>query len=147
MKVMLKFALILGALLALMVLFPMFAFSYDNLTEAPEGIGEFLAWAFANAKPAFGAGAASATAFVCTVLLGISKFTPLKPVFDKLGNFKFIIPMILGAVAELALNFPTPFSVKALVIMLYTGAMGTGTAAIAFHHIADKFIKKKEPVA
>lgn len=143
-KIMKALGFVLWVLFILMIGLDVMA--YTNITPPPETVDGFIKWFFSEAKSMNGAGLTVIIAFSMTVILGLFKFTPLKPVWDKLGNWKFVIPMAAGAIGEVALNWPSPFSWAILATQIVTGATGTGLLAVAFHHVADNFIsawKKK----
>ncbi len=124
------------------ILFPVLCFSYDNFVAPPEDTTSFVQWFFSS-FPASGAGWMVITGFVLTLIVGVLKLTSLKSWFDKLGSWKFAFIMILGAVAELVINLPSPFTWSGFLNIVATGALGTGSISIAIHHILDNFIKKK----
>jgi len=128
--------------LLLLLFLPLFCFGYENLPETPTDLNSFSQWFFSSI-PVKGAGWIVITGFVLTLLVGITKLTPLKAIFDKLGSWKFVLIMILGALAELIINFPTPFTLAGFLNIVATGALGTGSVSIAFHHILNGFANKK----
>jgi hypothetical protein len=133
-------------LLLFLVLVPMLCFGYDNLVSPPEDLGQFVTWFFAQAGSVKGQGMTLIIAFGLTALLGVFKYfsTAFKTAFDKLGNWKFIIPIVVGASAELILNLPQPVTLIGVVTTIITGASGIGAVSIAIHHCLDKFIGEKK---
>lgn len=128
----------------MLLIVPCLLFGYENLTPAPEGLGDFFSWLFSTVKTVQGQGWTVMTAFVLTGIVGLFKLTPLKIYFDKLGKWKFILIMALGAGAELLFNIPRPFTFSGVISVIITGASGTGALSIAFHHIIDKLKPEKK---
>lgn len=133
-------------LLFVLFLVPLMCFGYDNLVSPPEDLGELLKMFFSQAGSVKGQGITILIAFGLTTLLGLFKYFSItfKIVFDKLGNWKFILPLILGAVAELLLNLPKPVTLAGFITTLITGISGVGALSIFFHHVLDKFIGEKK---
>jgi len=134
-------------LLILFLLIPFMLFGYDPITQPPEDMGQFISWFMNNVGGVGAHGANYVIAFICTVLIGILKsITPLKPIWDRLGKWKMTIPIILGAIGEVALNFPSPFAWSGFFQMLIVGATGAGAVSIALHHVWAGLFSPKVPV-
>lgn len=133
--------------LATLILLPAIAFAqvtYTDLPVAPsDDLGTLITYIFSQGKIVMGQGTTAIIAFIITILIAITKFTFLKPIFDKLGNWKFIIPITLGAIAEILFNIPKPFTWTAFITILVQGITGIGAVSIAVHHVWDKFKGKK----
>jgi Sec-independent protein translocase protein TatA len=124
------------------LLFPILLLGYENLGTTPEDVGGFITWFTTNAKTLPGAGGLAITAFILTCLLGIFKLTPLRKYWDKLGKWKVVIPLVLGAVAELIINFPSPFTWQGLLTVFIAGVTGSGALAIAINQVWKKIFNK-----
>jgi hypothetical protein len=117
-----------------------FAFGYETIPAEPSDFNSLIEMVM-SAFSAFKAGSIGmGVGLVITVLLGLMKMVPmLKGMFDKLGAWKFVIPMILGAIAEIAFNLPSDISFSAVMSLVIKGVQANGMVAIAFHHILEKF--------
>lgn len=120
--------------------FPLTAFAYV-VSEVPSEIGPWFQWLITEIGNAKGQGWYVILGISIWALVGICKFSILKTYFDKLGKWKFTIPIVLAVFADLFVNFPNPFTWGALLSVLVTSAGSGGTLAIAFHHIIDSFKK------
>lgn len=129
-------------ILFLLIIFPVMCLGYTNFSGPPEDTSGFLNWFFAS-MPTAGSGWMIITAFAMTVVIGILKLTKLKTFFDKFGNWKFLLVMFIGAVVELIMNLPSPFTWSGFLNIIATGALGTGSISIAFHHVINGFTDKK----
>lgn len=123
------------------LLFPLVVLAYDNLPTTPEDVGGFVGWFTQNVQTLSGAGALAIVAFVLTCLIGIFKLTPLQKYWDKLGKWKVIIPLVLGAIAELIINFPNPFTWQGLITVIIAGVTGSGALAIAINQVWKNLFK------
>lgn len=134
-------------ILAALFLVPVVCFAqvtYTDLPVAPsDDLSTLISYVFSQGKIVLGQGTTAIIAFVITILIAISKLTSIKPIFDKLGSWKFIIPLALGAIAEIVFNLPKPFTWSAFIAILVQGVTGIGAVSIAVHHIWDQ-IKGKE---
>jgi hypothetical protein len=119
-----------------------FAFGYDTIPAEPSDFNAVVEMVMA-AFSAFKAGSIGmGVGLIITLILGLMKMIPaLKNAFDKLGAWKFIIPMALGAIAEIAFNLPSDLSFAAVVSLVVQGVQANGLVAIAFHHIISQFKK------
>lgn len=118
-------------------------FAFDNLSEAPTDIGSLFTYIFANYKAVAGAGTHAVIAFAITIIIAIFKWiSTVKTWFDKLGAWKFLIPSLLGIIAELIFNLPAQVTFASIVGVIITGATGTGLMSIGIHHFIENFKKK-----
>lgn len=113
------------------------------ILNPPVETGEFIGWFFSSIKTLSGASATLIIAFILTVLIGLFKLTPLKTFWDKLGKWKFVVPLALGAIVEIIMNLPNPFTWGAFAGQLIAGAFGTGTVAIALKTIWSQLFPPK----
>jgi hypothetical protein len=114
------------------------------LLNPPTDTGEFIGWLFSSVKSLSGASSTLIIAFVLTVIIGAFKLTPLIKYWDKLGKWKFTVPLLLAAVVEVLMNMPKPFAWGAFISQLIVGAFGTGTVAIALKTIWNQLFPKPE---
>lgn len=119
------------------------AWAYDNLPEQSGDLGAWFQALVDMIKNHADLGWRGLTAGSIVLLIGISKFTFVKPYWDKLGAWKFAIPLALGAIGELILNFPVPFQWGTFISVIITGVAGSGALSIAIHHIMDKLLPSK----
>jgi hypothetical protein len=134
------------AILAGLLLVPVICLGYDNVVAPPEDPAGFASWFFPGTSAIKGQGHLVVVAFILTTAIGIIKMTPLKTLFDKLGSWKSIIVAILGAIAELFLNWPSPATFNNIMTIFLTGAAGTGMISSGLHHALDGF-KQTPPAA
>lgn len=126
--------------IAFLILFllPLLCFGYTNFTDPPADVGPFITFFFDRVPALKGMGVVAIIGFVLTLFVGILKMNGwFKTQFDKWGKWKFILIMILGAIAELCINWPTPFTLAGFLNIIATGALGSGAVSIAFHHVLD----------
>jgi hypothetical protein len=121
-----------------LLILPVCLFAYELLSVPPEDPAEFISWAFAVITSFKGASASVIVGGSITILLWIFNYFKTKTFMDRLGNWKFIIPIGLGAIAELCFNFPETFTWSALLAVLSKGATMNGAIAIALHHTCKR---------
>lgn len=139
--VLLDYAILAGLLLVPVICLAQTAtVAYVNVANPPDDIGAFINWLFTSAGAVKGHGSMAISALIITVLMGILKMTALKSLFDKLGNYKIIVPMALGAIAELLTNYPSPATLATVLSVIVTGASGTGLISVAYHHALDNLV-------
>ena len=134
-----------SALISLLLI-PVLSFGYTIFDAPPEDPVAFIKWAFNSITSFRGASASVITGTSITILLWIFNYFKTKVFMEKLGEWKFIIPLVLGAIAELVFNFPDPFTWSALISVIVAGASMNGALAIAIHHTGKRIgtvIKKK----
>lgn len=129
--------------MVMIFLMPLIALAYENLPATPDDVGGFVSWFTQTVQTLPGTGALIIVAFVLTAMIGIFKLTPLQKYWDKLGKWKVVIPLVLGAVAELVLNFPSPFTWQALITVVMSGITGSGALAIAINQLYKNLFKTK----
>lgn len=127
----------------LVLAIPLALFGYDPLTLPPDDISGFLGWLASGAQNLKGSSSTLIIAFVLSAIIGIFKLTPLSTWFEKLGKWRFIIPISLGGIAELLINWPAPFAFGSLVTILVSGIVGPGALAIAVYHALKGFKEVK----
>ena len=122
-----------------LILFSFNALAYTVLQPAPGEVVPWIQWLMSEVGSVKGQGWPLMVALGLWALVGVTKFTFLKKYFDKLGKYKFLVPLLGGALAEVFFNLPQPFSFSALIAMFVAGAGQQGLLAVAFHHLIDKF--------
>jgi len=117
------------------------------ITNPPADSSNYIQWFFDSIKSLKGATANLIIAFVLSALIGAMKMPAIIKLkfWDKLGKWKFTIPLILGAIVALLIVWPTPFSWASLVQIIVAGAIGNGGLAIAIREIIRQFFPKKTP--
>jgi hypothetical protein len=119
------------------------AFGYDNLPAQDGDMGGWFMSLVEMIKNWGSLGWHGIVAAMIVLVIGLTKISFIKVYWDKLGAWKFVIPLALGAVAELILNFPKPFQWGTFIGVIITGIGGSGALSIAVHHIFDKLLSKK----
>jgi hypothetical protein len=120
------------------LLIPVYLSAYEVLSLPPDDPIEFLQWAFVTITSFKGASVSIIVGCSITILLWIFNYFKTKTFMDKLGKWKFVVPIGLGALAELCFNFPAPFTWSNLVAVIVKGASMNGAVAIALHHTCKR---------
>lgn len=117
------------------------AYAYEVLQPAPDDIVGFVSWIMQQVDAMKTGNWQVITAIVVAGLLGIFKFASksFAAQMEKLGNWQFVIPVVLGAIGELILNFPHPFQWMEVIPVIIAGGTSTGLMAVAVYHIHKKF--------
>lgn len=127
----------LSALISLLII-PVYLSAYEVLNLPPDDPIEFLQWTYATVTSFKGASVSIVVGSSITILLWIFNYFRTKEYMDRLKEWKFIIPIGLGALAEICFNFPEQFTWNTLIAVIVRGASMNGAVAIALHHTCKR---------